>query len=969
MKRFGAYDLLQQEAIPELFATGYIFRHRKTRARVVVIRNDDINKVFTIGFRTPPHDDTGVPHIMEHSVLCGSKKFPAKDPFVELAKGSLNTFLNAMTYSDKTVYPIASYNDKDFQNLMDVYLDAVFHPNIYIHEEILKQEGWHYELESLEDELTYNGVVYNEMKGVYSDPNQQLARLIQMSLLPDTTYACESGGEPSAIPGLTYEAFLDFHKKYYHPSNSYIYLYGNIDIEEKLKFLDEEYLCHYDYQKVDSQIRMQIEYPENVTQTHSYSLAESGELEDNTFLSYNVVIGTSLDPELYMTFQLLQSVLLDMPGAPLKQALIRAGIGKDIESSYDNSIQQPIFSIIAYNANEEDRERFCQVIQETLQEICENGLPKKAMQAAINHLEFQLRESDFGRYPKGLMYGLKSFDSWLYDDKAPFIHIKVEETLGFMKRGLENGYFERTIRTYLLENPHRSIVVLKPERGLNEKIEAQWKEQLAEYKQSLSRSQLERIIQDTRALKEYQAEPSSEDDMRKIPLLEISDIDPKIQKQENIEKNLVGIPVIVHPIPTNGIAYIHLCFKLDKLSIDLLPYANLLARILGMIDTEHYTYNDLASEIRLRSGGIRTSFEVRSGLEPDAYLPTFDVKAKMLYGQIDDSFKLMEELLLHSKLTDTDRLREIVAEIKASMKPELVSQGHSTAATRVMSYISAGHYVKERAKGIDYYEFIDNLNQNFENRKEELVEKLNTVLEELLHKENLVISYTGDNKVEEAIGMNVTLFSVYLSNRKQECPVQHLELSKQNEGFKTASQVQYVATAGNFKTKGFEANGALRVLETIFAYDYLWLNVRVQGGAYGCMCGFGDNGVSYLTSYRDPNLMETYDVYQSAAEYVANFQADDRDMTKYIIGTIGTADLPLNAFDRGERDFNLYLLGITDEYRQARRDELLATNQATIRSLAQLVQDVVSEDTICVIGNEKRIEKEADHFKTIRSVF
>ena len=487
MKRFGAYDLLQQEAIPELSATGYIFRHRKTRARVVVIRNDDINKVFTIGFRTPPHDDTGVPHIMEHSVLCGSKKFPAKDPFVELAKGSLNTFLNAMTYSDKTVYPIASYNDKDFQNLMDVYLDAVFHPNIYIHEEILKQEGWHYELEGLEDELTYNGVVYNEMKGVYSDPNQQLARLIQMSLLPDTTYACESGGEPSAIPGLTYEAFLDFHKKYYHPSNSYIYLYGNIDIEEKLKFLDEEYLCHYDYQKVDSQIRMQIEYPENVTQTHSYSLAESGELEDNTFLSYNVVIGTSLDPELYMTFQLLQSVLLDMPGAPLKQALIRAGIGKDIESSYDNSIQQPIFSIIAYNANEEDRERFCQVIQETLQEICENGLPKKAMQAAINHLEFQLRESDFGRYPKGLMYGLKSFDSWLYDDKAPFIHIKVEETLGFMKRGLENGYFERTIRTYLLENPHRSIVVLKPERGLNEKIEAQRKEQLAEYKQSLSR--------------------------------------------------------------------------------------------------------------------------------------------------------------------------------------------------------------------------------------------------------------------------------------------------------------------------------------------------------------------------------------------------------------------------------------------------------------------------------------------------
>lgn len=969
MKRFGAYDLLQQETIPELSATGYIFRHRKTRARVVVISNEDINKVFTIGFRTPPHDDTGVPHIMEHSVLCGSKKFPAKDPFVELAKGSLNTFLNAMTYSDKTVYPIASYNDKDFQNLMDVYLDAVFHPNIYIHEEILKQEGWHYELEDLEGELTYNGVVYNEMKGVYSDPNQQLARLIQMSLLPNTTYACESGGEPSAIPKLTYEAFLDFHKKYYHPSNSYIYLYGNMDIAEKLRFIDEEYLCHYDYQKVDSQIHMQIDYPQDVIQTHAYSLAESEELEDNTFLSYNVVIGTSLDPELYMTFQLLQSVLLDMPGAPLKQALIRAGIGKDIASSYDNSIQQPIFSIIAYNANEKDQEKFCQVIQETLQNICENGLPRKAVQAAINYLEFQLRESDFGRYPKGLIYGLKSFDSWLYNDRAPFIHIKVEETLSFMKRGLENGYFERTLRTYLLDNPHRSVVILKPERGLNESMEAKRKEQLADYKNTLSRQQLEQIIEDTKALKEYQAEPSSEADIRKIPLLEISDIDPKIQKQENIEKNLVGIPVVVHPIPTNGIAYIHFCFKLDKLPLDLLPYANLLARVLGMIDTEHYTYNDLASEIRLKSGSIRTSFEVRSGLEPDAYLPTFDVKSKMLYGQIDDSFKLIEELLLHSRLSDTDRLQEIVAEIKASMKPELVSQGHSTSAARAMSYISAGHYVKERAKGIDYYEFIEDLNQNFDARKEELAEKLNMVLEELLHKENLVISYTGDNKVEEAIGMNVTLFSVYLSNRKMKQPTEKLELSIKNEGFKTASQVQYVATAGNFKKNGFETTGALRVLETIFAYDYLWLNVRVQGGAYGCMCGFGDNGASYLTSYRDPNLMETYGVYQSAAEYVANFQADDRDMTKYIIGTIGNADTPLNAYDRGERDFNFYLLGITDEYRQARRDELLSTNQATIRGLAQLVQSVVSAGTICAIGNEKRIEKEAEHFKSIRSVF
>ena len=969
MKRMGAYDLLMQEAIPELAATGYIYRHRKTKARVVVISNEDTNKVFTIGFRTPPNDDTGVPHIMEHSVLCGSRKFPAKDPFVELAKGSLNTFLNAMTYSDKTVYPIASYNDKDFQNLMDVYLDAVFHPNIYIHEEIMKQEGWHYELESLDGDLTYNGVVYNEMKGVYSDPNQQLARLIQMSLLPDTTYACESGGEPTAIPQLTYEAFLDFHRKYYHPSNSYIYLYGNMDVEEKLAFIDREYLSHYDYQKVDSKIHMQLAYPGPKVQTYSYSLAADEELEDNTFLSYNVVIGTSLDPELNIAMQLLQSVLLDVPGAPLKEALIKAGIGKDIESSYDSTIQQPIFSIIAHNANEAEREKFEQVIQNTLEELCKNGVPKKAMQAALNHLEFQLRESDFGRYPKGLMYGLKAFDSWLYDDMSPFIHIEVSETLEFMKRGLENGYFERTIQTYFLNNTHKSIVVLKPEHGLNEKQESETAAKLAEYKKTLSEQELERLIADTKALKAYQAEPSSEADIRKIPLLEISDIEPKIQKQENIEQELVGIPVLVHPIETNGIAYIHLCFKLDKVSIELLPYANLLARILGMIDTERYTYNELTSEIRLKSGSITTSFDVRGNLEADGYLPTFDVKAKMLHNQIDDTFKLIEELLVRSKLTDTNRLKEIIAEIRTSMKPDLVSRGHATTAARAMSYISLNNYVKEKAKGIDYYEFIDDLNQNFDERKQELVTRLQEVLEEILHKENLIISYTGKENVEEAIGMNVTLFSIYLSTRKQNPVEESWKPVIRNEGFKTASQVQYVATAGNYKKQGYEASGALRVLETIFSYDYLWINVRVQGGAYGCMCAFGDNGNSYLTSYRDPNLMETYEVYQRAAEYVANFQADDRDMTKYIIGTIGSADIPLNAYDRGERDFGLYLAGITDEYRQQRRNELLETNQATIRGLSQLVQSVVSSDVICAIGNEKKIQQEAEHFKEIRSVF
>lgn len=969
MKRMGAYDLLQQEEIPELKATGYILRHTKTKAKVVVISNEDTNKVFTIGFRTPPNDDTGVPHIMEHSVLCGSKKYPAKDPFVELAKGSLNTFLNAMTYSDKTVYPIASYNDKDFQNLMDVYLDAVFHPNIYVREEIMRQEGWHYELEDKDGELQYNGVVYNEMKGVYSDPGQQLARIIQMSLLPKTTYACESGGDPEKIPELTYEQFLDFHRKYYHPSNSYIYLYGNMNVQEKLDYIDREYLSQYDYQKVDSRIHMAIDYQGPKKETYSYSLSEAEELTDKTFLSYNVVMGTSLDPDLYMAMQLLQSVLFDVPGAPVKEALIRAGIGMDIESSYDTSIQQPIFSVIAHNANEEDLDRFVEIIDRTLTDISEHGIDKKALQGAINHLEFQLREADYGRYPKGLMYGLMSFDSWLYDEHSPFIHIKVEETLGFMKRGVENGYFERLIRNYFLDNPHKSYVVFKPEYGLNEKKEAETRKKLAEYKASLTNEEIEKIIRDTKNLKEYQAEPSSEEDLRKIPLLEIEDIEPKIQAQENVIRDLMGIPTIVHPFDTNGIVYLNLCFKLNKMDPELLPYVNLLSYLLGKINTDKYSYNELVNEIRLKSGSIYPALEIRRSVEPDEYLPTFNVRAKMLYSQVEDTFRLLEEMLLHSKLEETDRLRELIAEAKTGMKPELLSRGHVTASRRAASYIAKDSYIAEQVKGIPAYEFLEDLDSNFEAKKDELVSRLKQVLEEILHKENLVISYTGDQDVQETIGMNVALFSVYLSTRS--LPEMKKEVLPQikNEGFKTASQVNYVATAGNYKKQGYQATGALSVLETIFSYDYLWINVRVQGGAYGCMCGFADNGTSQFMSYRDPNLMETFDVYKNASEYVANFRADDRDMTKYIIGSIGKRDVPLTPFERGERDFNLYLMGITDEYRQKQRDELLATNQATIRGLAQLVRSVTNGDVICAVGNEKKLEENAEHFHELKSVF
>ena len=474
-----AYEVVTEENLTDIHSTGWLLRHKKTGARVMLIENDDENKVFNIAFRTPPKDSTGVAHILEHSVLCGSREFPLKDPFVELVKGSLNTFLNAMTYPDKTCYPVASCNDKDFQNLMHVYLDAVFYPNIYKREEIFRQEGWNYHLEQKEGPLKYNGVVYNEMKGAFSSPDEVLEREIMNHLFPDTTYGCESGGDPKNIPDLTYENFLNFHRTYYHPSNSYIYLYGNMDMEEKLAFLDEHYLSHFDYLDVDSVIQEQKAFGACRDVTLEYPVAENEGEEDNTYLSYNMVVGNAADSQMAIAFEVLDYALLSAPGAPLKQALLDAKIGKDIYGSFEDGIKQTYFSIVAKGANLNRKEEFIKVIRDTLTKIAEEGIDKKAVTAGINYYEFRFREADFSSYPKGLMYGLQIFDSWLYDETKPFIHVEALDTFAFLKEQISTGYFENLIQTYLLDNQHGALVTIVPEPGRTARLDAELKEKLA----------------------------------------------------------------------------------------------------------------------------------------------------------------------------------------------------------------------------------------------------------------------------------------------------------------------------------------------------------------------------------------------------------------------------------------------------------------------------------------------------------
>lgn len=964
------YDLIKEEELKGIQSKGYLMRHKKSGARVLLIENDDENKVFSIGFRTPPSDSTGVPHIMEHSVLCGSKNFPAKDPFVELVKGSLNTFLNAMTYPDKTVYPVASCNDKDFQNLMHVYMDAVLYPNIYEHEETFRQEGWSYKLDSADDKLSYNGVVYNEMKGAFSSPEGVLDRVVLNTLFPDTSYANESGGDPEVIPELTYEQFLDFHRTYYHPSNSYIYLYGDMDMEEKLCWLDREYLCHYEKKVVDSEIHLQEAFSEMKELEMPYSIASDESEDENTYLSYNKVIGTSLDRELYLAFEILDYALLSAPGAPLKTALTDAGIGQDIMGSYDNGIYQPIFSVIAKNADADQKDKFIEVIENVLTDIVKNGMDQKALEAGINYHEFRYREADFGNYPKGLMYGLQIMDSWLYDDDKPFIHIEALDTFAFLKKQVGTRYYEDLIQKYLLDNTHGAIVIVKPEKGRTARMDAELDAKLQEYKASLGDEEIREMVSRTKKLEEYQSEPESEEALERIPVLNREDISREIDPIFNEEMNLAGVPVVFHEIETNGIGYVDVMFDLSGVSAEELPYVGILQSVLGIIDTENYGYGELFNEINMHTGGIGTSLELYNdvtNIREKVFKATFEIKGKALYPKLEKTFEMMGEILTASKLNDTKRIKEILAMTKSRLSMKFQSSGHTTAALRALSYASPSAKFKDMTNGIDFYQKIVDLSEHFEEEKESITATLIDLTKKLFRPDNMMISYTASKEGMDGLEKMIANLSERLYKEVLEETPCIIHCEKKNEGFKTASKVQYVARTGNFIDNGAAYTGALQILKVILSYDYLWQNIRVKGGAYGCMSNFNRIGEGYFVSYRDPNLKRTIEVYEGIVDYLKNFTVSDRDMTKYIIGTISNIDQPMTPATKGERSMNLYMNKISADMIREERSQILDATQDDIRALYRVVEAVLKADQLCVVGSEDKIEENKELFKTVTS--
>ncbi len=978
LKALTAYTVEEQRFLPDLGCCGYVLRHRKSGARIALLPNDDNNKVFYIGFRTPPEDSTGVAHIIEHTVLCGSRDFPVKDPFIEVVKGSLNTFLNAMTYPDKTVYPVASTNAKDFANLMHVYLDAVFHPNIYTNESIFRQEGWHYEVKDGENgaapELVINGVVYNEMKGVMSSPDDVLNDAVLASLYPDTTYSIVSGGDPEVIPELTYEQYLAFHKRFYHPSNAYLYLYGDMDVVERLNFLDERYLSDYDTLEVDSEIRPQEPFAAPAYKEKQYSILPEESEKEKTYLSWNAALPIHGNEKEILAFRVLDYVLCDAEGAPVKEALRRKGIGQSVESLYESGIYEPYFSIAAKLTDPEQKDAFEKTILETLQLLAANGIDPKALQAGINYHEFHYREADFGAYPKGLVYGLDILDTWLYEEDQAWETLDVGHLYEELKEDAKRGYFEELIVKYLLNNPHRSTVVLLPQKGLTEQAEEAQKQKLAALAASLSEEELQAIRDKEAALRSWQETPETEEALATIPVLERSDLsgDPVLPVTEILKDAANGFPILTHPIFTSGIDYVDLEFDVTDLPREDVRYLGVLRTLMGALDTEHYTYQALDNEINIVSGGIAAGAAVvASTKETGRFRVLFKICLKTMDASLGAALALAKEMLLHTKWEDTDRIREVLEEERASMKAGLSSAGHSTAVSRAAAVLYPYGAVSEDLAGIGMYQLLDGLCSDFDSQKDMLLDKLRRISTLLASKERFFADVTAEEERLPAIAAQISSFAESLSGKGGVNVLDHFAESDytanpcRREGFTTAGQVQYVCRAGNYKKAGLSYTGALDVLKVILGYDYLWTRVRMNGGAYGCMSSFASSGLGYMVSYRDPQLTKTIETFEEAADFVRGFTAGETEMTKYIIGTISGLDRPMTPSVLGKFSQTCALKEITDEDLIRERQQVLSCSQEDIRALAAHIDAVMADGVLCVVGAAAKLKESEELFERL----
>jgi len=943
----NSFELIRTEEIPELNTLGKVYRHIPTGAEILSMENDDENKCFGIAFRTPPSDSTGVAHILEHTVLCGSQKYPVKDPFVQLLKGSLQTFLNAFTYPDKTCYPVASQNLKDFHNLVDVYLDAVFHPRIS--PDFFMQEGWHYELDSPESELKYKGVVYNEMKGVYSSPDSLLAETSQQSLFPDTTYGLDSGGNPKNIPDLTYEEFKAFHESFYHPSNARIFFYGDDPVAQRFAVL-EEYLK--DYQKIDpgSKIEMQQPLPEPVRIEKAYAVSADDE-DPKPMFCVNWLLPSPTDAERVFAFELLDHILLGTPASPLRKALIESGLGEDITGGgIETHMLQMAYSIGMKGIDSANIGAAENLIDQVLADLATNGISRDDIDAALNTFEFDLRENNSGGFPRGLSLMLKSLNAWNYG-ADPLELIAFEKPLQAVKINADKtGYFEAMIREYFIGNHHRSIVILTPDPNKAEAEEKDELHRLAQIKSQLNSDQIADIISDTQRLKTLQETPDNSEALATIPLLEREDLDKKTRIVERGQIEIQGATVLTHDLFTNGILYLDVGFDLHNLDQEDIPYASLLGSILLEMGTQKEDYVSLSQRISKTTGGIHGS-PFLSALENSSTGATrFFLRGKCMIAQTGSLLEIMEDILLFPNFNNKERFRQIVLEHKSELETAIIPRGHSAVITRLKSHYHEAHWAAEQMGGIEALFFIRRLANEIEQDWPAVCARLGRMLERLLNRADLVINVTVDREALPGTLESLDSFIARFPSGKADAATWKPAALPTSEAMTAPTMVNYVGCAANLYDAGYKLHGSALVITRYLQTAWLWERIRVQGGAYGGMCSFDQrSGAFTFASYRDPNLQSSLDTYKATGDFLKNLKLSDDELTRALIGAIGQLDAHQLPDAKGYSSCMRYLLGFTDAQRQKMRDEVLETTQEHFNAFGEVLSNAFEKDHVSVL--------------------
>ena len=954
------FEKIRELEIPELNSKAEIYRHTKTGGRVLSILNDDENKVFGISFRTPPEDSTGIAHILEHSVLCGSRKYPVKEPFVELLKGSLQTFLNALTFPDKTCYPVASANLQDFYNLVDVYLDAVFFPNL--DENRLKQEGWHYELSGVADEMTYKGVVYNEMKGAYSSPDSLLYEHSQQSLFPDNTYGLDSGGDPEVIPDLTWEQFSRFHKTHYHPSNAYAYFYGDDDPEKRLEILAEYFDQFEKIDVSDSRVPLQDRFKEAVAVRKPYPASQR--LAKGMF-TVNWGLAETADANLNLALHILEHILIGLPSSPLRKNLMDSGLGEDLAGvGLEADIRQMFFSVGLKGIHPSNAHKVESIIFHTIKELVEKGIDPKDVEAAINSVEFGLRENNTGSYPRGLTLMFQALSSWLYDKEDgvegdPLLLLPFEEPLKNVKHWVASGdnIFEELLARLFLYNPHRSTVLLEPDQKMAASLATMEKERLAAAKAEMSEEQVKGIIAEAKELHRLQEEPDSPEALASIPRLAVGDLDKKNQIVPTEVKHVNGVPCYHHDLFTNGIAYLDFGFDLTTLPDELLPYTALFGRMLTEMGTLDRDYVELSQWIARTTGGIYPQVFVSPIRGTDRAAARLFVRAKCTMEKVQETAEILTEILTRPKLDNLERFRQILFEAKSRAEQRLVPAGHQVVAARLKARAHRAHAMEETISGVTSLQFLRELAERIEKDFRRVAKELEQVRRFLLSKNGLIINATvpqSDFQVLEPVVKDIAAALPENSAAPNSfCP----HVFPQREGLAIPSQVNYVGKGCNVYEHGFEFVGAVHAASKFLRTSYLWEKVRVQGGAYGGFCLFDRISGSFnFVSYRDPNVGKTLQAYDGVVDFLENLNVPQDELEKSIIGAIGELDTYMLPDAKGFSATARELVGETEVFRQEVRDQILATTEEDFKKLAQAARIVAENGAVTVLGNEEAMK-------------